>query len=215
MDSSYVANQLLERYPDLEETIPALLELCEKLAEVFRSGGTLFIAGNGGSAADAQHIAGELMKSFERTRPLSGELRARLEGVPEGRLLADNLEAGLPAIALGLNHSLTSAVGNDFREPHLEYAQEVSVLGARGDALLAISTSGRAANVRNAMIVARARGMFVAALTGSDPHDMEEIADLVVPVPGQGTAEVQERHEPLYHAMCRLLERQVFGDEHA
>lgn len=213
MHTTEVVSQMLEIQPDLTETVPDLLHLCEKLAEVFRAGGTLFVAGNGGSAADAQHIAGELMKSFERERPLAEPLRARLAELPHGQLLADNLESGLPTIALGLNHSLTSAVTNDFRAPHLEYAQELSVLGRPGDALLAISTSGHATNVRNAAVAARGRGLFVAVLTGSEPHELGEIADLVLTVPTRITAAVQERHELLYHAMCRILEDRCFGGE--
>jgi D-sedoheptulose 7-phosphate isomerase len=128
-------------------------------------------------------------------------------------VLADNLEQGLRTIALGLNHSLTSAVGNDFRAPHLEYAQEVSVLGKPGDALLAISTSGRATNVRNAAIAAKAQGLFVAVLTGSQPSELGEIADLVLKVPASRTAAIQERHELLYHAITLILEGRLFSEE--
>lgn len=210
MDSTGVVQQLLERQPDLGETIPTLLSLCDRLEDIFRGGGVLFVAGNGGSAADAQHIAAELMKSFERRRPVGLELRARLEGLPHGQILADNLEAGMPTITLGLNHSLTSAIGNDAEVPHLEYAQEVCVLGRASDALLAISTSGRAINVRNAVVTAKAIGMFVAVLSGADPHEMAEIADLTINVPARRTAEIQELHELLFHAMCRILEVRSF-----
>jgi D-sedoheptulose 7-phosphate isomerase len=211
MDTADVVAEMLERHANLEGTVPAFQSLCERLAAVFEAGGKLLVAGNGGSAADAQHIVAELMKSFERKRPLANRDRALFEQLPYGDALADNLEAGLPAMTVGMNHSLTSAIGNDFQEPHLEYAQELSVLGNEGDALLGISTSGRARNVLYAMIAAKAKGLFVAVLTGEDSGEMGEIADLAVTVPSQQTTEVQELHEVVYHSLCRALEHHFFG----
>jgi D-sedoheptulose 7-phosphate isomerase len=151
------------------------------------------------------------MKSFEMKRQRSGRFENRLDDLPHGGTIAKHLEPGLPAVALGLNHSLTSAIGNDFAEPQLEYAQELSVLGNAGDALLAISTSGRAKNVLYTMVVARAKGLFVAALTGADPGEMAELADLTLMMPATRTTEVQELHEVIYHGLCRALERHFFG----
>ena len=211
MESATVTAEMLARHPVLEGMIPDFARLCERMTAVFEGGGKLLVAGNGGSAADAQHIVAELMKSFETGRPLSDHLGSLLENLPHGKTLAQHLEAGLPAVALGMNHSLTSAIGNDFEEPHLEYAQELMVLGNEGDALLGISTSGRARNVLYAIIAAKAKGLFVAALTGPTPGEMGELADLTISVPAQRTTEVQELHEVIYHGMCRALEQHFFG----
>ena len=211
METATVTAEILARHPVLEETIPDFEELCGKLASVFEAGGKLLVAGNGGSAADAQHIVAELMKSFEMKRPRSVESKLELEHLPHGGTLAEHLEPGMPAVALGLNHSLTSAIGNDFEEPHLEYAQELLVLANAGDAMLAISTSGRAKNVLYAMVTARAKGLFVAALTGADPGEMADLADLTLNVPATQTTEVQELHEVIYHGLCRALEQHFFA----
>ncbi len=211
METTTVTTEILDRHPVLEATIPEFERLCGKMASIFEAGGKLLVAGNGGSAADAQHIVAELMKSFEAKRPRSGRFELDLTEVPHGNILAEHLDPGLPAVALGLNHSLTSAIGNDFEEPHLEYAQELSVLANAGDALLAISTSGRAKNVLYAMAVARAKGLFVAALTGADPGEMGDLADLTLSVPATPTAEVQELHEVIYHGLCRALEQHFFA----
>jgi D-sedoheptulose 7-phosphate isomerase len=211
METATVTAEILARRPELEGTVPDFVRLCEGMKAVFEAGGKLLVAGNGGSAADAQHIVAELMKSFERRRPLPDPTAGSLENLPHGKMLARHLEAGLPAISLGMNHSLTSAIGNDFEEPHLEYAQELLVLGSEGDALLAISTSGRARNILYAMVAAQAKGLFVVALTGPTPGEMGELADLTVSVPAQRTTEVQELHEVIYHGMCRALEHHFFG----
>ncbi|MEJ2582349.1 MAG: SIS domain-containing protein [Acidobacteriota bacterium] len=211
METGTVTAEILERNPVLGVTITEFERLCEKLASIFEAGGKLLVAGNGGSAADAQHIVAELMKSFEVERPRSRRLELELKDLPHGDTLAEHLDPGLPAIALGLNHSLTSAIGNDFEEAHLEYAQELSVLANAGDATLAISTSGRAKNVLYTMATARAKGLFVAALTGEDPGEMADLAHLTLSVPATRTAEVQEMHEVIYHGLCRVLEQHFFG----
>ena len=211
LKTATVAAESLERHPVLEEAIPEFERLCGKMAAIFEASGKLLVAGNGGSAADAQHIVAELMKSFEMKRTRSDLSELQLENLPYGSTLAKHLEPGLPAIALGLNHSLTSAIGNDFEEPQLEYAQELSVLANAGDALLAISTSGRAKNVLYTMVAARAKGLFVVALTGADAGEMAELADLTLSVPAPLTAEVQELHEVIYHGLCRVLEQHFFA----
>jgi D-sedoheptulose 7-phosphate isomerase len=213
MESATITAEMLARHPVLEGTVSDFARLCERMTAVFKGGGKLLVAGNGGSAADAQHIVAELMKSFEIGRPLSDHIGSLLENLPHGKSLAQHLEAGLPAVALGMNHSLTSAIGNDFEEPHLEYAQELMVLGNEGDALLGVSTSGRARNVLYAIVAAKAKGLFVAALTGPTPGEMGELADLTISVPGERTTEIQELHEVIYHGMCRALEHHFFGSD--
>jgi D-sedoheptulose 7-phosphate isomerase len=198
METATVTAEILARHPLLEGKGSEFERLCEMIASVFDSGGKLFVAGNG-------------MKSFEIKRSRSGRSELDLGNLPYGSTLAQHLEPGIPAVSLGLNHSLTSAIGNDFEEPHLEYAQELSVLADAGDALLAISTSGRAKNVIYTMVVARAKGLFVAALTGADPGEMGDLADLTLSVPATRTTEIQELHEVIYHGLCRVLEQHFFS----
>lgn len=205
-----IIDEMVAKYPALGKTSPALLTFCEKMITLFKRGGRLFIAGNGGSAADAQHIVAELMKSFERKRPLSDKEKALFNGLPDGNKLACHLENGFPAIALGLNHSLTSAIWNDFRESHLEFAQELWVLAKKGDALLGISTSGTAKNVFYAMLTARAKGLYAVSFTGNKPNRLKEIADLALLVPSNWTAEVQQMQAIVYHTFCRILEKHFF-----
>ena len=206
MKADPAIENLTRKHPDLRPVIPAITELGQRLNTVFDCGGRLFVAGNGGSAADAQHIVGELMKSYQRERQLSEEEQALFNGLPEGNMLAENLETGLPALVLGLNHSLTSAIANDFTERHLEFAQELWILGEERDAFLGISTSGRARNILYAMITAKTKGMYVAALTGSRPSPISDIADLAIRAPSRETAEIQQMHEVIYHCLCGMLE---------
>lgn len=200
-----IIEEMLDKHPALKVTQMDLLDLSNKLISIFDGGGRLFVAGNGGSAADAQHIVAEIMKSFERKQPLSVEDKALFSKLPYGKILAENLERGFPAIALGLNHSLTSAIWNDFREAYMEYAQELWILANEADAFLGISTSGNARNVLYAMVTAKAKGLFVAGLTGNDGGKMKEMADLVICVPASLTREIQEMHRIIYHALCRII----------
>ena len=116
----------------------------------------------------------------------------------------------MPTVALGCNPSLTSAIGNDFRAPHLELAQELWVCGEKRDAFLGISTSGKSINVCYAMAVSKARGMLTCALTGPAPNPMSDSADLSITVPGGRVADIQELHRAVYHAVCRLIEADGF-----
>jgi D-sedoheptulose 7-phosphate isomerase len=203
--------EILQGSPPLTELLLPLTTLHKELARVFESGGTLYIAGNGGSAADAQHIAGELMKSFTGRRSLSAEQRMAFAGSPSAEEVADCLENGLPVLALGLNHSLVSAIGNDFDRPHIEFAQELWVLGREGDAFLGISTSGRAENILNAVAVAQAKGLFTSALTGKAPNPLSQVVDLSLAVSSSVTSQIQQMHQILYHALCAALEARFFG----
>lgn len=149
-----VFQTLLDREPSLSTVRLSLIEAAEYLIESWEGGGTLYLCGNGGSHADACHIAGELVKSYVLARPLADGRRAALAKLPGGEALARELQAGVRAIALGANGSLTSAIENDLPAPGLNLAQELSSLGREGDVLLAISTSGQSLNVVNAALVA-------------------------------------------------------------
>jgi len=205
-----VVDDLLLRRPHLSGVAEALCQAYWLIAQSFERGGTLFLAGNGGSMADALHISGELLKSFAGKRPLAAAEKARLMAQPEGELLAGALEGGLRAVVLGANLSLSSAVGNDFAERDLNLAQELHALARPGDVFLGISTSGKARNVRLAAAVARARGLGVVVLTGAAESPLSELADVCLHAPARRTDLVQEEHIALYHALCDMLERRFF-----
>jgi len=205
------------RLPSLFERYP-LLRVCEKdlgaafdtLAAVYRAGNKLLVCGNGGSAADSEHIVGELMKGFLKRRPISSEDAAKLEAVG-GKEIAGRLEGALAAIALPSQMSLLTATAND-SDYDLTFAQQVYGLGRPGDALLAISTSGRSKNVCNAVIVAKAFGLKSIALTGRHGRDLAPLADVAIKVPSDNVAEIQELHLPVYHWLSTELEAEFFPD---
>jgi len=198
------------RQPDLVQMRADLLHAYRTLAHTLQQDGTIFLCGNGGSFADALHISGELLKSYERKRPLPGDLARRLSSLPGGERLAANLQRGLRAIVLGTNVALASAVQNDFAADRMQYAQELLALARTGDALVGLSTSGNAENVCNAAITARALGLAVVVFTGSDGGRLYPLADVALRVPAQGARPVQELHQPLYHALCSMLEAHFF-----
>ncbi len=207
-----ILQNMLDRCPRTEPCVPHLLALHEALVKCYDGGGTLFTCGNGGSNADAMHIVGELCKSFERKRPMPARTLERLKGLPFGDELAANLEAGLSAVALGFNGSLKTAVENDCPLRDIAFAQELNALMRPGDVLLALSTSGNAANCQMAMSVAKAKAGIAVSLTGPKGGKMAEFADIAIKAPGGTTKEVQETHAVLWHTICCLIEGHYFPD---
>ncbi len=183
------------------------------LSGSFRQGGKLLVCGNGGSAADSEHIVGELMKGFYSRRPIPEADRARLAGAggEDGLYLAARLQGALPAISLVSQVALATAVANDVAAD-MVFAQQVYGYGRRGDALLGISTSGNAGNVLNALRTARAFGLGTLGLTGADGGRMKGICDVLIRVPASSTPEVQLWHLRVYHALCAMLELEFFGE---
>ncbi|OHD69984.1 MAG: phosphoheptose isomerase [Spirochaetes bacterium RBG_13_68_11] len=206
-------DELVARYPVLASCRADIEAAFALLARTFAAGGRLLVCGNGGSAADADHIVGELMKGFRRPRRLSGETAARFAASdPElGPRLASRLQLGLPAVNLAAGSALPTAFAND-EDPGLVFAQQVLVLGRPGDALLGISTSGNAANVIAALVAARAVGMAIVGLTGRSGGRMQGRCDVLVAVPGSRAFEVQELHLPVYHCLCAMLEDRFFPE---
>jgi len=207
-----VLDGMLARRPELDGCVPALTALHQSLVSCYDAGGKLLICGNGGSHADAVHITGELCKSFERKRPLSAELRKRLQGAPFGRELAENLEMGLAAIPLGVNGSLKTAVENDSPLRDMAFAQEVVALAKPEDIVLGISTSGNADNCVMALSAAKALGALTVTLTGPHGGAMASLSDVAVKAPGGSTKEIQEAHIVLYHTFCLLIEVHYFPE---
>jgi D-sedoheptulose 7-phosphate isomerase len=185
-------------------------KLFRVLVGSFRRGGTLFLCGSGGSYADTLHIAGELMKRFESRRPIPDGHRDALLEDPDGRALADTLESGLRAIALGSNAALASAILNDQKVPDLHFAQELYVLGRKGDVVMGISTSGNSRGVIRAFAVARILGIRTVGLTGPGGGEVAKQAEAVIRAPGDSVYEVQQSHLALYHTLCRAVEAVFF-----
>lgn len=204
---------LLENYPDLEVCRQELIKAFELLRDTYHNKRKVLICGNGGSAADSEHIVGELMKGFVLKRPLPDAVRRQLvEQYPEdGDFLADNLQGALPAISLVSHSALISAFVNDVSAETV-FAQQVYGYGQPGDALLSISTSGNSANVVRAVQVARVMEMVTIGLTGSKGGKLHSLCDVTIRVPRTLTHHIQELHLPVYHALCIALEEEFFED---
>ena len=201
---------LFDRYPTLRTCERDLRAAFDLLAATYRNGNKLLVCGNGGSAADSEHLVGELMKGFLKRRPLSAADAAKLEAVG-GKEIAHRLQGTLAAISLPSQMSLLTATAND-GDYDLTFAQQVYGLGRAGDALLAISTSGRSANVCNAVMVAKAFGLKSIALTGKSGGDLAPLADIAIKVPSENVAEIQELHLPVYHWLSTELEATFFSE---
>lgn len=205
---------LILRYPQLIVAKDCIVEAYQILEESYTNDGKLLVAGNGGSAADAEHIVGELMKGFVNPRRLEAEYSDALITVNKelGRVLSENLQGALPAIALDGHLALTTAYLNDC-EPLLCFAQQVNGYGRKSDVFLGISTSGNSRNILYAATVAKAKGMKVIGLTGEKDSKLSEISDTCIQVPETETYKIQELHLPVYHCLCLMLEDTFFGKE--
>jgi D-sedoheptulose 7-phosphate isomerase len=196
----------IEKHPALE-TCATDIELAgELLKQTFEEGGKLLLCGNGGSAADSDHIAGELLKGFDSKRHLAPEWREKL-----GDSLADNLQTGLPVIPLTGFNALSTAYANDC-DGQYTFAQLAFALGQSGDALMGISTSGNSANVLHALKTARAMEMSTIGLTGESGGQLAGLADCCIRVPSSVVWEIQELHLPVYHTLCLMLEDHFFSE---
>lgn len=204
---------LIERYPILAECRDSIVEAYLILEEAFEGDHKLLIAGNGGSAADSEHIAGELMKRFKTPRPVTPEMAKKLKAIDpiRGANLAKNLERGLMAIPLVAHEALSTAYINDVDGLGV-FAQQLFGFGRPGDVFLGISTSGNSENVMSATVVARALGIKVIGLTGALGGELASVADVVVRVPETETYMIQELHLPVYHCWCLMLENKFFGE---
>lgn len=203
---------LIERYPVLDACRQQIIDAYLIMEECYQHDGKLLIAGNGGSAADAEHIAGELMKRFKTPRPVTPDMVEKLIAIDpvRGANLAKNLERSLMAIPLVAHEALSTAYINDVDGLGV-FAQQLFGFGRLGDAFLGISTSGNSKNVLSATVVARALGIKVIGLTGAKGGELAEVADVAVKVPETETYMIQELHLPIYHCWCLMLEDKFFG----
>ena len=177
----------------------------------YDAGGSLLICGNGGSAADCEHIVGELMKGFCLPRSLSAQDRDRLTAIcgDDAARLGEKLQYGLPALSLVSHSSLITAIANDL-DGDLIFAQQIWAMGKATDVLLAISTSGNSENILLAAKTARAKNMKVIGLTGSGGGKLAPLCDVLIDVASNDVASIQEMHLPIYHEICRQLESHYF-----
>ena len=204
--------ELLQRYSVLARIKKEIWEAYLIMRESYLANGKLLIAGNGGSAADAEHIAGELMKRFKKSRPVEPEFAERLKKIDSirGKALAKNLECSLMAIPLVAHEALMTAYMNDVDGLGV-FAQQLFGYGRKGDVFLGISTSGNSENIINAAVVARALGIQIIGLTGANGGELALWSDVVVKAPERETYKIQELHLPIYHCWCMMLEEYFFG----
>ena len=201
---------LLERYPVLQACQNEIAAAFDLLVAAYRTGNKLLICGNGGSAADSEHMVAELMKGFLKRRPIPAAHVAQLEQAgPAGKAIAGRLQGTLAAVALPSQVALITAIANDL-DYEMIFAQQVYGLGRAGDVLLAISTSGTSPNVSHAVLVAKAFGLKSIALTGRSGGDLAALADVAIKVPSDNITEIQELHLPVYHWLSTELEETFF-----
>ena len=209
----YEIAELIKRYPSLDSCKDSILDSLKVLKDCYKSGHKLLIAGNGGSSADADHIVGELMKSFKECRKVDSDLLKEVSkyDVDLSKCFENSLQKGLPAIALHNHNGLNTAFINDVANGgELMYAQQLLVYGEKDDVFLAISTSGNSKNVYAAAVLAKAKGMKVVSLTGEGGGKLAKLADIAIKAPTKETFIVQEYHLPIYHFLCLNLEEEFF-----
>jgi D-sedoheptulose 7-phosphate isomerase len=204
--------QLISTYPELDACALDIQNAFEILRTCYRGGGKVLTCGNGGSAADAEHIVGELMKGYLLKRSIPDEPRTRLlaANTRDGDYLASHLQGALPAISLVSQASLLSAIANDTAADMI-FAQQVYGYGREGDTLIGLSTSGNSRNVIRAMQVARVLGLHTIALTGSTGGMLKSLCDTCICVPSEIIPAIQERHLPIFHVLCAMLEEEFFA----
>ena len=204
--------ELTIRYPVLEVCKDQIWDGFTMLREAYQRGGCLYVAGNGGSAADCEHIVGELMKSFQLKRPVDPWMEKRVVELfqEEGVGLLEGLEGGFPAVSLPSFIGVSTATTNDVNGDMI-FAQALYSISRKEDVFLAISTSGNSRNVIYALMVAKARGVETIGLTGERKCKMDDLCDVVIHVPERETYKIQELHLPVYHTLCAMLEQEFFG----
>lgn len=199
--------ELIERYPALSVCEKDIRAAADAIINSYKAGGKLIVAGNGGSAADSDHITGELLKSFVKKRKPGKKFLDALSAIDSdtGAYLSDKLQGSLPAIALTNNSALMTASLNDV-DGNVLFAQQVMGFGKKEDVFLGISTSGNSKDVIYALAVAKAIGVKTVVLTGKTGGKCKALADISIVVPENETFKIQELHLPVYHALCLTIE---------
>lgn len=204
-------DNFIGRFPDLRDTLPSIKETAQIIIKAFENDRFLYLCGNGGSASDCEHIAGELLKSFKCKRELSNEFKSEFAKFgKDGRDLADKLEKGLRAVTLTSHPSFSTAFANDV-DASMIFAQQLMALSAKGDVVLGISTSGNAQNIKKCFITAKVKGLKTILLTGKTGGVCAEFADCIIKVPETETFLIQEKHVGIYHVLCLIIEDYFYG----
>jgi phosphoheptose isomerase family protein len=205
-----IYNELFERYPSLNIEKESILRTYLILEECYKTKNKILICGNGGSASDSEHIVGELMKQFKKKRKMNENVYNKLgEYGEEGKKLQNTLEGSLRSIALTSHIALSTAFSND-KEPTVVFAQQLYGLADSGDVLISLSTSGNSENCVLASILAKTMGVKTVAITGKNESRLSKVCDVTIKVPESETYKVQELHLPVYHALCAMLEEEIF-----
>ena len=205
-----ILEELVIRYPQLSVAKNDILNAYLLLENAYKNGNKLLICGNGGSAADSEHIVGELMKKFKKERPIKQDVYNELNKYgDEGKKLQETLDGCLRATSLTSHISLSTAFSND-KEPTAAFAQQLYGLGDAGDVLLSISTSGNSENCVLAATLAKTMNIKTISLTGKMNSKLSKISDVTIKAPETETYKVQELHLPIYHALCAMLEEEFF-----
>jgi D-sedoheptulose 7-phosphate isomerase len=209
---SSAMEKMIDKYPELNSCKESMEQSFRLMKKCYASGGKILLCGNGGSAADCEHIVGELMKGFMSKRPVKPEMRNKLSqfGDTDSEYLAQHLQGALPAISLVSHSALMTAYANDVAAD-MVFAQQVFGYGKPEDVLIGISTSGNSNNIVRAIQIAKAMGIGTIGLTGRTGGRMYDLCDVTIRVPWNSTPDVQERHLPIYHALCIMLEEEFFG----
>jgi D-sedoheptulose 7-phosphate isomerase len=208
-----IIDNLIKKYPDLNNLHSKIVDSIKIIKECYENNGKILICGNGGSAADAEHIVGELMKGFLLPRKLSEKNKQDIKNLfPESsEYLIENLQEALPAISLVSQSAIQTAFAND-NAPDLTFAQQVLGYGQKNDILIAISTSGNSKNVLYAAQIAKTKNMKTISLTGEHGGKLKNLSDINLNAPSNMTFEIQEYHLPIYHTICACIENEFFGE---
>lgn len=204
-----IFDTLFKSYPQLEGCRDDILAAYEMIVDCYKNGGKILVCGNGGSAADSEHIVGELMKGFNLRRPVPAQLKESFAQVENGEHIAETLQMPLRAISLASQVGVMTAFANDC-DADLIFAQQVLGYGDKGDILIALSTSGNSKNVVYAAETAKVLGVKVLALTGGKESKLSALSDITVRLPAYTPFEVQELTLPVYHALCAAVEAEFF-----
>ena len=197
-------NELILSFENLRMLEDEIRTSANLITESFSNGNKLLLCGNGGSCADCEHIAGEMVKQFAKERPLNPEIIKKL-----GPELSSELHGGLPALSLPSMIGFHTAFNND-NNPEFAFAQQVVAFGKANDVLWGISTSGNSKNVLHAVKTAKALGLKTIGLTGENGGKLSQIADITIKAPADNVARIQELHLPIYHAICAFVEDKLF-----
>lgn len=200
-----VLQELAKRYPDLIPCQKTILDITDRFIRCFESGSKLLVCGNGGSAADSDHIAGELMKGFKKPRKLTEAQKKVFHRLYPGEQIGEKLQGALPTVALHTHTALLTAYANDV-DADMIFAQQVWGYGKQGDILLAMSTSGNSQNILNAVKTANVKGITSVGITGSAGGALKEICNICLQLPAEETYLVQEYTLPVYHGICAMVE---------